>query len=263
MKASTAQPIIDDAIAIARGHVYAFLAAALADPLRAHFEIALDRTLQTVAVAAAELLASETPEQIELAPGELPPRRLDLMPLTRALSRPRAELVREHHRLFGLLLGKTAPPYETEFCRSTLTFYRSQQLADIAGFYRAFGLEPNRQQPERQDHISVELEFMARLIQKELFAASEADLYEKAGLCREAQAKFFEAHLAWWAPAFAELLRRGSVDGLYAAIADALACFVPVERALLGIRPAQDRAEPKPESEPVEENQCCGSMPCQ
>ena len=253
MRASAVHPTIKGAVAVARRHVYNFLAATLADPLREHFGLALDRKLQTVAVAAAELLASEAPENIDLGTGELPPRQLDLVPVVRALARPREEIVVEHQDVFGLLLGKTAPPCETEYCRSTLTFHRSQQLADVAGFYQAFGLEPNREQRERQDHISVELEFMAHLIQKELTAeaSSDAPLEEKAPLCREAQKKFFEAHLAWWVPAFAEMLRRGAQAGLYAALAEVLARFVPGERAILGIQPARDLAAPQhPEPEP-------------
>ena len=260
----TVHPTVDEALAVARGHVYAFLAAALADPVHSHFEMALDRKLQTVAIAAAQLLAFEVSESTELSPGELPPQQLDLMPVVRELARPREEIAREHQDLFGLLIGKTAPPYETEYCPSTLTFYRTQQLADIAGFYGAFGLEASREEPERQDHVSVELEFMARLIQKELFAAAatEVTLREKAPLCREAQKKFFEAHLAWWVPTFAELLRRGSTAGLHSALAQALASFIPCERVILEIGPARDLAQPNAEPEPAGENQCCGAMPC-
>ena len=266
MRASAVHPTIEEAVAVARGHVYGFLAAALADPLREHFGLALDRKLQAVAAAAAELLASEARENVELGTGELPPRQLDVLPVVTALARPREEIVVEHQDVFGLLLGKTAPPCETEYCRSTLTFYRSHQLADVAGFYQAFGLEPNREQPERQDHISVELEFMAHLIEKELAAAASSDaaLEEKAPLCREAQIKFFEAHLAWWVPAFAELLRQAApADGLYAALADALARFIPCERAVLGIRSSEALAEPRSAEETVEGKECSGCMPCQ
>ena len=261
MRASTVSPTVDEALAVARGHVYAFLAAALADPARQHFSLALDRKLQTVAVAAADLLASESPEDFDLGAGELPPAQFDLLGVVEGLAEPRNKIVQQHQSLFGLLIGKTAPPYETEYCRATLTFYRSQQLADIAGFYRAFGLEQSREEPERQDHISVELEFMAHLIQKELFAgkAHQAALREKAALCREAQTKFFDAHLAWWVPAFAELLRCGAPGGLYSALARALARLIPCERAILGIRPPGNLAAPQSDPEPAGEARCCGS----
>ena len=253
----------DQAVDLARRYIYEFLAAALSDPVRKHFETALDRKVHGIAVAGADLVASETPPKTELAPGEHAPSQLDLRRMVEAIERPRGDLIAQHQRLFGLLIAKTAPPYETEYCRSTLTFYRSQQLADIAGFYRAFGLEQSRDEPERQDHIAVELEFMAHLIERQRSAASTPELQEKAALCREAQRKFFEAHLAWWAPAFAELMARGTPDGLYPAIAGALASFVACERNILGIQPASALAEPKPEPEPAAENLCCGPMPCE
>ena len=173
-------------------------------------------------------------------------------------------LVGEHQDLFGLLLGKTVIPYETEYCRQTLTFYRAQQLADIAGFYCAFGLEPSGEVPERQDHLSVELEFMAHLIHKQLFAAASSDpvLQEKASLCAEAQKEFFQTHLAWWVPAFAVLLRREASGPLYSALALALSSFLPAERVLLGIPPSRTLAEPLPEPPPAEEESCCGATAC-
>ena len=259
----TVQATTDRAVDLARRCIYEFLAAALSDPARKHFEIALERKVQCVAVAGADLLAGEAPGEMELAPGEHRPSQLDLMPVVAALDRPREELVEQHQRLFGLLIAKTAPPYETEYCHSTLTFYRSQQLADIAGFYRAFGLEQSRGEPERQDHIAVELEFMAHLIERERFATSNPELQEKAALCREAQRKFFEAHLAWWTPAFAQLMARGAPEGLFPAVAGALASFIACERNTLGIQPAGALAEPKPELEPADENLCCGPMPCE
>ncbi len=233
---------LDEAVDLARGHVYAFLAAALADPVSRHFELALDKKIQSVAMAAAELLADERE-----------PHELDLMPVVRELAAPREEIARRHCEVFGLLVAKTAPPYETEYCRSNLTFYRTQQLADIAGFYRAFGLEPNLEEPERQDHISVELEFMARVIQGELNAAGP----QQAEICRDAQKKFLADHLVWWAPAFARLLRRSASDGLYGALGAALAAFIAGERTTFGLGPADELAEPQPEPDAPEEESCC------
>jgi len=242
----------DQALDLARGHVYAFLAAALADPAARHFAAVLDARNQAVAIAAAELVSSESPEQPELAPAELPPQQLDLRPAVRELAGGREDLERQYLEVFGLVPGRACPPYETEYCRSTLTFYLTQQMADAAGFYHAFGLEQNREEPERQDHISVELEFMAHLIWLELQAPSP----ENAATCRDAQKKFLEEHLAWWAPGFAGLLRRQARQGFYAALAPALASFLAGERARLGVRPSPSLAEPRSDTELPEEPAC-------
>ncbi len=59
---------------------------------------------------------------------------------------------------------------------------RSKALADIMGFYRAFGLEPDADRP---DLLSSELEFMHYLILKESHAqetGDSADAKEKAAI---------------------------------------------------------------------------------
>jgi nitrate reductase assembly molybdenum cofactor insertion protein NarJ len=128
----------------------------------------------------------------------------------------RAAAVAAYDAAFGLLLPKECPPYETEYCPQTFTVYRAQKPADIAGYYRAFGVEPSREQPERPDHLAVELEFMVWLIEKTWYALDDdyrGDVMDNVTVCREAQRSFLAEHLTWWTPAFALALRR-KVDGI-------------------------------------------------
>lgn len=67
-------------------------------------------------------------------------------------------------------------------------FQRVRDLAEISGFYRAFGLETRNDRP---DALPCELEFMRYLIFKEMHAPSR----EKVFICRDAQKKFFKEHL--------------------------------------------------------------------
>jgi hypothetical protein len=70
----------------------------------------------------------------------------------------------------------------------------SVEMADVAGFYRAFGLDfPS----DRPDHVSMELEFMRVVTMKEARALMDDD-GENAGICISAQKSFLSAHLGRW-----------------------------------------------------------------
>lgn len=233
----------------ARLAIYQFLSLATVNPQAERWQRILDPDFQELASAAVKVIqddAQACPDR--LAPGELPLTSLDLAPLLTFLRRPRDELIEEFNQVFGLLISRECPPYETEYCPQTFSVYRAQHLADIAGFYRAFGLQPSSRSPERQDHISLELEFMAWLNAKTLYAFEQSDK-DNENLCRDAQVRFFGEHLAWWTTAFALAVRKkadgiederelnsppGSLQGALGAF---LAAFVPAERGILGISP--------------------------
>lgn len=239
----------------AREHVLRLLALAASDPAAKRFEQVLDTDLAELACAAARHLATDPATRpAQLAPGEEPPEGLDLTPLAEALQTPRQRLVEDHTRVFGLVVSKECPPYEVQYCPQTFSVYRSQQMADIAGFYRAFGVAVGRDRPERADHIACELEFLAWLVAKERHARTRAGAKwaERADTCRDAQRAFVAEHFAWWVPAFARALgdRSRSLDPLpplTAALASALAALVPAERAILGVEPPHEFARPRPD----------------
>ncbi len=253
--AHTPDPPIDTALAqlVAREQVLRLLALAASDPASERFALVRDKEFLDQACSAARYLA-ELPEATpdELAPGETSPGDLDLTPLAAALGAPCGQLEDEHVSVFGLVVSKECPPYEIQYCPQTFSVYRSQRMADIAGYYSAFGLSTGRDAPERADHIACELEFLAWLVAKERHALSQTgdEWSERADICRDAQRSFLTEHLAWWVPAFAHALgeRSRSLDpqpALHAALSAALAAFVPVERALLGIDPPDVLAQPK------------------
>ena len=89
---------------------------------------------------------------------------------------------------------------------------QSDVLADLGGFYNAFGVAP-REGKERLDHISIQLEFLYLVTFKEARAREEGKALE-AEICRLAQAAFFEDHLGRWAPIFAKRLAFFAGTGL-------------------------------------------------
>jgi len=70
-----------------------------------------------------------------------------------------SDLQAEHRRVFSNVITLDCPPYETLFGNDHV-FAQSQVMGDIAGFYRAFGVELSKDIHERLDHLSVEFEFM-------------------------------------------------------------------------------------------------------
>ena len=172
----------------------------------------------------------------ELGLGERPLESLDPGRIFSSIPGTAAELNAEYECVFGLLVSGSAPPYETEYIDGKFTFQRSQHLAEIAGFYRAFGLGVSGECPDRQDHVALELEFMAVLIGLESRAAKHGETdCARANICRDAQRRFLENHLIWWILTFARLLERERPNGFYASAGEFLTAFLPSERALFGV----------------------------
>lgn len=248
---------------LARESLYRFLAAALREPGSAGWQLVLDPESRRLACDAADLLGTEAcASPAPLGLGELPPEMLTLRPLCAFLDDPVEDLRADYGRVFGLGTARECPPHETEYHASSEPFFRAQQMADIAGFYRAFGLVPGHTTPERPDHLALELEFMAFLHLKKRLALAGAgstpERIEGASICDEARRDFFRDHLAWWAPAFATGLRRKAGEGFYAALGQVLAAFLPTERSRFDIRAPRLPVQAGLIERPEEDFTCAG-----
>ncbi len=144
-------------------------------------------------------------------------------------------LQKEFTRLFSLTVAGGIPPYETEYGHKDI-FFKTQRLADIAGFYRAFGFEISDTVQERVDFIGVELEFMYWLTHKEEIAKGQGKS-EEASICRDAAAKFLQDHLGRWASYFVDQIAKASQDPFYSRIGRWLGRFVESECRRLGVTP--------------------------
>lgn len=244
------------AVDLARESLYRFFAAVLTDPRGPGRRVLADPDAAWLAGDAAAVVRCEAEaDPVPLGFGERPPDDLDLTDLLDELRRPSEELAAEFDRAFGLVTLQECSPYGTEYGRNAEPFFRAQQLADVAGFYAAFGVKGGRASPERADHAALELEFMAHLLLKRRLAGDTPLGRERAEVCEDAARRFFRDHLAPWLPSFAAgIQRRGK---FYAAVGRALAAFVPTERSRFGIKAPRAAAQSAPVTRPEEEAEGC------
>lgn len=155
---------------------------------------------------------------------------------------------REIGRVFAPATAGSCPPYGTEYTGAHV-FMRSHQLADVAGFYRAFGLRVASSFHDRPDHICAELEFMHVACLQEARALAQG-LAEDAQVCHDAQARFLEEHLGRWLEPYARQVVTAVGDGFYWRLASLAAAFVAEDCARMGVKPelvTSQRREPEPE----------------
>lgn len=95
-------------------------------------------------------------------------------------------------------IGRKISPYETEYLTEKIS-RKPFELADISGFYSAFGFSINEDMTNKEsaDHISVELEFMAIIALKEEYAR-KAKQKDNENIVHDAGRKFLNDHLARW-----------------------------------------------------------------
>lgn len=152
--------------------------------------------------------ADTTPGALGL--GESPPSGADPSPLVRWLGLSVDVRRHAYALVFGHVVSKDCPPYETEFYPSREAASRAQHMADLAGFYHAFGLVPDARTPERADHVSLIIGFVSFLLQKRALIASSASSppsdAEHDTIVNTALAAFMRDHVAWWVPTFGRCL---------------------------------------------------------
>lgn len=144
----------------------------------------------------------------DLGLGELPPDRVDIEPVMRWFTMDADLRADAYTAVFGLTTERDCPLYETEFCHWSDPTYRSQQMADVGGFYRAFGVEPNPRQPDRCDHVALELEFVAILLAKLARCLQKPALADHAAVVTDATHHFLRDHVVWWVPTLGKSIER-------------------------------------------------------
>ncbi|MCC6381892.1 MAG: molecular chaperone TorD family protein [Dehalococcoidia bacterium] len=169
-----------------------------------------------------------------------------------------ASLAEAHLRLFTLSSSPDCPLFESAFvCDQPAQ--QTALMADVAGFYRAFGVDT----PGggiRPDDIRAELDFMAFLCRKEVYAILHLGAPRTRQTVR-AERLFLAEHLGRWAPGLGlRVVARAEGSAFYLALGSALRLWVDEECARLGADPGapltlprMDLSRPAPEPEDLAE----------
>ena len=158
-----------------------------------------------------------------------------------------AALEEDRARLFGHTARGEAPPYETEYGRLD-TFRQAQEMADLGGFYSAFGLDVDVAERERPDHIAFELEFLLFLTLKEAYELTTGRV-EDLEEVRRAQRLFLKEHLGRFGRAFARSLTAHARHPLFCAFGKLLESFLASECARRGVPIGPEWIELRPEED--------------
>ncbi len=186
----------------ARSTLYGAVSALFSDPESQKFAMLFTPKIQSCVLDACFQLEEENREDSTLSKS--------FQKLIAKLDISQIENIRsEFVDVFGHTLSKKIAPYALEHLKNSDVFFLTQKLADLNGFYQAFGMEV--ESIERADHISTQTEFISFLLLKELIAQKD-ELVEEKEVCEKAFYDFGHDHFSDWAKMFAENLAE-KIDG--------------------------------------------------
>ena len=167
----------------------------------------------------------------------------------------------QYFALFGHAVRAACPPYELEYGESDIP-QQSRELADISGFYQAFGITLRGDAHERADHVTVECEFMGVLAAKSAYAIMNDDR-GGAEIIDDAQRSFLADHPGRWLPALALRLQDADPDGFYGRLGELIEEFISLDCAEFGVEAGHRFMELRPiDPQRDAEIQCGAEQAC-
>jgi TorA maturation chaperone TorD len=153
--------------------------------------------------------------------------------MNKSLQQIEEELAVEYTSLF-IGPGRHLPPYESIYLSDSTGRYWGESTVDMKNWVEHYGLQiSERFRSIPPDHISIELEFMQRVIEQEGLGW-EKDAIDTAERCIEVERRFLNQHIIKWIPEFCKsVVERASLD-LYRETARLTMDFILEEEDLLG-----------------------------
>ena len=134
----------------------------------------------------------------------------------------------EYANLFLGIIGK--PPHPSESVYTSENHLLMQEPRDEVMFaYRSVGVDKVEGFTEPEDHVAIELQFMAYLCQKTIDAMRSGD-HELAKRYLNIQLEFVVKHLSVWIPALTKDIIQGGKIGFYTGAARITNGFVKTEQ---------------------------------
>jgi TorA maturation chaperone TorD len=132
----------------------------------------------------------------------------------------------------GLVGGDGAYPYESVYTNADRLVMQDAR-DEVLKLYREEGLDRAREFNEPEDHLALELEFMAYLCQRSAAALKAGDNGGALGYLQK-QHEFLAKHLLAWVPAFSQDVQRLAREEFYRAVAKITVGYLNMERELIG-----------------------------
>jgi Uncharacterized component of anaerobic dehydrogenases len=152
-----------------------------------------------------------------------------------ALGETTSDIARDHDRLYGDSAAAVCAPYESVH-RGTEGLVFDEETLQVRSSYRELGLQAPRLNREPDDHIGLELEFLAHTCLRSLDALEAGDL-GNAALAQQHGARFLDEHLRQWAPDFLDQVADAAATEFMRALAHLTGAALVEYRTALGTDP--------------------------
>ncbi|OAB42874.1 TorD/DmsD family molecular chaperone [Paenibacillus glacialis] len=135
----------------------------------------------------------------------------------------------EYHRLFEGIRPIVPSLCESDY-RSILSKNSVDFTLDISNMYAQSSIVFNKLHHEQDDHISIELEFMAVLGER---MSDDIRLRTSQQLLIDTQIQFLEQHVMKWVPSLADVLCKQAQTPVYRSLGYIIQEFLPYDIAML------------------------------
>ncbi len=173
-------------------------------------------------------------EHVRFDDGPLDAARADIV---EASTSGVASLQSAHRVLFPAVESQDAPSYQTAYSKRDV-FRQGQVMADVAGFYRAHGLNVGGSTKDRPDGIGPELEFLGFLAAKQAHAMASGRP-DMAELCADTQKSFLRDHLGTWGPEYGRRVAAVSDHSFYGSVGRFLTAWLESDMEYLSVVPIE------------------------